>query len=58
MGTSTKMNGFQETLERKHADLVRVLRTRDSIAIEKSADQMDEIQYATERGVGNSKRGP
>ncbi len=45
----TKKNGFQEILERKEAELVRVLRERDGIAIEKSADQMDEIQYATER---------
>ena len=28
-----------------------VLRNRDGIAIEKSADQMDEIQYATERDL-------
>src|SRR5271165_2579230 len=27
------------------------LRNRDGIAIEKSADQMDEIQYATERDL-------
>lgn len=45
------MNGFQEILERKQTELVRVLRTRDGIAIEKSADQMDEIQYATERDL-------
>ena len=40
---------FQEVLERKEAELVRILRTRDGIAIEKSADPMDEIQYASER---------
>jgi DnaK suppressor protein len=45
------MSGFQETLERKQNELVHVLRTRDGIAIEKSADQMDEIQYATERDL-------
>jgi DnaK suppressor protein len=28
-----------------------VLRNRDGITIEKSADQMDEIQYATERDL-------
>ena len=49
--TSTDMGGFQEALERKAAELVRVLRNRDDIAIEKSADQMDEIQYATERDL-------
>jgi DnaK suppressor protein len=47
----TEMNGFQEVLERKQAELARVLRKRDDIAIEKSADQMDEIQYATERDL-------
>ena len=40
---------FKETLERKQAELTHVLRNRDGIAIEKSADQMDEIQYAQER---------
>ena len=45
------INGFQEVLERQEADLVRVLRNRDGIAIEKSADQMDEIQLATERDL-------
>ena len=45
----TEIGGFQEILERKEAELDRVLRKRDGIAIEKSADQMDEIQYATER---------
>jgi len=43
------MSGFQQTLEQKGAELARVLRKRDDIAIEKSADQMDEIQYASER---------
>ena len=42
---------FQEILERKEAELVRVLQTWDGIAIEKSADAMDEIQYASERDL-------
>ena len=46
-----KMGGFQEILERKEAELVQVLRKRDGIAIEKSADQMDEIQCASERDL-------
>jgi DnaK suppressor protein len=49
--TSTEMNGFREILERKAAELVGALRNRDGIAIEKSADQMDEIQYASERDL-------
>ena len=54
----TGMDGFQKILERKRAELVRVLQKRDGIAIEKSADQMDEIQYATERdlAIGNADR--
>jgi len=47
----TEVNGFREVLEQKEAELVQVLRRRDDIAIEKSADQMDEIQYATERDL-------
>jgi len=46
-----EMSAFQEILERKEADLAHVLRRRDGIVIEKSADQMDEIQYATERDL-------
>jgi DnaK suppressor protein len=42
---------FQTALERKAAELVQELRNRDGIAIEKSADQMDEIQYASERDL-------
>jgi DnaK suppressor protein len=45
------VNGFQAILERQVIDLARGLRRRDGIEIEKSADQMDEIQYATERDL-------
>jgi DnaK suppressor protein len=45
------VNGFQKILENKEAELARILSKRDDIAIEKSADQMDEIQYATERDL-------
>ena len=45
------MDGFQETLALKEAELSGMLRKRDGIAIEKSADQMDEIQYASERDL-------
>ena len=48
---STGIGGVKEILERKEAELVRALRKRDGIAIEKSADQMDGIQYATERDL-------
>ena len=46
---SNELGGVQKILERKEAELDRELRKRDGIAIEKSADQMDEIQYASER---------
>ena len=47
----SESEAFQEILERKQAELARALRNRDDIIIEKSADQMDEIQYATERDL-------
>ena len=47
----TEMGTFQEILERRAAELVQLLRKRDGLAIEKSADQMDEIQYASERDL-------
>lgn len=47
----TKFGTLQEVLERKETEIVRALRERDGITIEKSADQMDEIQYATERDM-------
>jgi DnaK suppressor protein len=47
----SEMSSFREILERREADLAVVLRQRDGIAIEKSADQMDEIQYASERDL-------
>jgi DnaK suppressor protein len=38
-------------LERIQAELILVIQKRDGIAIEPSADQMDEIQYASERDL-------
>ena len=55
---ATEMGRVKEILERKEAELVGVLRKRDGIVIEKSADQIDEIQYASERDLCHSKRGP
>jgi DnaK suppressor protein len=48
-GTAVKW--LQQSLERKEAELVRALQDRDGIAIDKSADQMDEIQFASERDL-------
>lgn len=47
----TKLKGIQAILARKEAELVQILRKRDGLAIEKSADQMDVIQYASERDL-------
>ena len=47
----TNLAGFQEILEQKQAELAHLLRVRDGIALEQSADPMDEIQYATERDL-------
>ncbi|MGD0500620.1 MAG: TraR/DksA C4-type zinc finger protein [Bryobacteraceae bacterium] len=48
---STEIRRVQAILERKEAELAGVLQKRDGIGIEKSADQMDEIQYASERDL-------
>ena len=55
---ATEISRVQEILERKEAELVRVLRERGGIAIERSADPMDEIQSASERdlAIGNVDR--
>jgi DnaK suppressor protein len=46
-----KSNGFQAILARKETELLHAGRKREGITIEKSADQMDEIQYALERDL-------
>src|SRR5579864_5627671 len=51
MKTKSAMRTFQEILERKQADLVRVLQNGDDLAVDKSADPMDEIQHAAERDL-------
>src|SRR3984893_8378902 len=47
--TKTELNKYKEALEIKQAELVRVLRNRDGITIEKSPDALDEVQNAAER---------
>jgi DnaK suppressor protein len=47
--TKAELNKFKQILETKLAELARVLRNREGIAIEKSADALDEVQYAAER---------
>jgi DnaK suppressor protein len=47
--TKTELNKFKQILDGKQAELGRVLRNREAIAIEKSPDALDEVQHAAER---------
>lgn len=51
MKAQSEIDEVQAILERKVAELARISRIREDIAIEKSADQMDEIQRASERDL-------
>ena len=44
-----ELNKYRNILEAKQVELVRLVRNRDGIAIEKSPDALDEVQHATER---------
>jgi DnaK suppressor protein len=47
--TKTELNKFKKILETKQDELERLVRNRDAITIEKSADALDEVQHASER---------
>ena len=47
--TRSELNEYRNVLEVQQAELVQLIRNRDGIAIEKSADTLDEVQNATER---------
>ncbi len=47
--TKTELNRLKKVLETRQAELARVLRNREGIAIEKSPDALDEVQHAAER---------
>jgi DnaK suppressor protein len=47
--TELEINQFKKILQTKRDELERVVRNRDAITIEKSADALDEVQYASER---------
>lgn len=47
--TKNETNKFKKILETKQDELERIVRNRDAIAIEKSADALDEVQHASER---------
>jgi DnaK suppressor protein len=43
------LDKYRNVLEAKQAELVQLVRNRDGIAIERSPDALDEVQYAAER---------
>lgn len=47
--TKTEINKYKELLESKQIELARLLRNRDDIAIDRSADALDEVTRAAER---------
>jgi DnaK suppressor protein len=49
--TDTELNKFQKILVSSRTELEEIVRNRDGIAIEKSADALDEVQHAAERDL-------
>ena len=49
--TETEVNRFRAVLTTRVAELERFTRDRDGIAVERSADQMEEIQAASQRAL-------
>src|SRR5882672_6731753 len=47
--TKTEFNKYKQLLETKQTELAGGLRNREGIAIEKTADALDEVQLAGER---------
>jgi DnaK suppressor protein len=47
--TKIELQRFKQILETKKDELERIVRNRDGITIEKSADALDEVQHASER---------
>ena len=49
-----ELNRYEEILKKQVVELERMIRHRDGIAIERSADQLDETQRAAERALAVS----
>ena len=49
--TETELNRFRAALTAKVAELERFTRHRDAITVERSADELDEIQAASQRAL-------
>jgi DnaK suppressor protein len=47
--TELDLNKIKKILQNKQDELERIVRNRDAITIEKSADALDEVQHASER---------
>ncbi len=47
--TKQQLERFQKILQEKETELLRVVRNRDEIVIEKTPDALDEVQRAAER---------
>ena len=47
----TELNRYKQILEARRAELAQVLHQRDAIAIETSADSLDEAQQAAEHAL-------
>jgi DnaK suppressor protein len=56
--TIKEVQGFRKTLTARVAELERITRQRDGITIERSAEMVDEVQWASECAltVGNLDR--
>ena len=53
--TKTEVDRFRDVLTARVAELERFNRNRDGITIERSADQLDEIQAASQRALAVCK---
>jgi DnaK suppressor protein len=49
--TKTELSRFQAILDAKIIELEQLIRYRDGIRVERSADQLEEIQQASERAL-------
>jgi DnaK suppressor protein len=49
-----ELHKFKNILESRRAELEQIVRNRDGIVIEKSADALDEVQHAAERDLAIS----
>jgi DnaK suppressor protein len=47
--TRTELNQFQAILKAKHAEATRALGRREGLAIERTPDALDEVQFAAAR---------